>query len=499
MHPASQNAVCLESRSSWGGCTSSVQSTSCPVPGISWARDLELTGDDERLVAHAGILPLRLLAGRLGLVGGLSAAMRRRGFEPVYDRGQVLVDAALMLIDGGEAISDFQSLAHLAPVIGPVPSTPTVWRALNDIGDLQLARINAAVTEFRRHWWGLLSARPEGFPWLKVAGTELTGITILDLDASVVFARSEKENAAATYKGGIGFCPNLAACDNTGDMLAIDPRPGNSTSNCAADNIALLDLAVSRLPGQFRRKVLVRLDGAGFSRELLEHVAANGGKRGRRWEFSVGWACGDTEMDAIARIPEAARTTGIGQDGEIIEGTRVAELTGLLDLGAWTGKVPGLRILVREEPLHPRYRKRAAEREIRLGKRYQLIATSTRRGQIAWLDARHRSHAHVEDEVKQAKALGLNRWPSRHWAINVAWTQIFLIAANLLAAFRHLALPPGKLRDAAPKLLRFQLLHLPARLTRGQRKRWLHLRADWPWTTDLITAWNTIRALPAPA
>jgi hypothetical protein len=41
--------------------------------------------------------------------------------------------------------------------------------------------------------------------------------------------------------------------------------------------------------------------------------------------------------------------------------------------------------------------------------------------------------------------------------------------------------------------------HLPARLTRGQRKRWLHLRADWPWTQDLITAWQAVKALPAPA
>ena len=469
------------------------------MPGTSWAAGLEFVGDDERLVAHAGVLPPRLLAGRLGLTGGLSAGMRRRGFEPVYDRGQVLLDLALTLIDGGEAISDFQALARLAPAIGPVPSTPTVWRVLNETGGLQLARVNTAVTEFRRRWWGLLADRPEGFPWLKVAGKELTGITVLDLDASVVFSRSEKENAMATYKGGIGFCPNLAACDNTGDMLAIDPRPGNSTSNCAQDNIAVLDLAVSRLPGSFRHNVLVRLDGAGFSHELLEHIAANGGKRGRHWEFSVGWSCTDVEMDAIARLPKAAWTAGIDQDGEVLEDTRVAELTGLLDLETRTGKIPGLPILVREEPLHPRYRKRATEREIKLGKRYQLIATSTRRGQIAWLDARHRSHVHVESNVKQSKSLGLNRWPSRHWAINVAWTQVVALAANLLAAFRHLALPASEPRDAAPKLLRFRLLHVPARLTRGQRKRWLHLRADWPWTADLTGAWNTVRALPAPA
>ena len=465
----------------------------------SWAAALEFTGDDDRLIGHAGALPVRLLAERSGLRAGLSAAMRRRGFDPVYDRGQVLVDLALTLVLGGEAISDFQGLRHLAPVTGPVPSTPTVWRALNEAGDLQLARVNAAVAQFRRYWWGILAGRPEGFPWLRVAGRELAGITVVDLDASIVFAASEKENAQPTYKGGTGFCPNLAACDNTGDMLAIDPRPGGATSNCAADNIALLDLAVSRLPGSYRRRMLIRLDGAGFSHGLLEHIAAGGGVRGRNWEFSVGWSCTDKEMDAIGKLPEAAWTGGIGQDGEPAEDTFVADLTGLLDLDAWQEKVPGLRIIVRDEPLHPRYRKRATEREKKLGRRYQLIATSTRHGQISWLDARHRSHVHVENNVKQAKDLGLNRWPSRRWAVNVAWTQVVVLAANLLACFRHLALPAGELRDAAPKLLRYRLLSLPARLTRGQRKRWLHLRADWPWTGDLIGAWRAVKALPAPA
>ncbi len=442
---------------------------------------------------------MRLLAEQGDLRAALSAAMRRRGFGPVYDRGQVLVDLAVMLILGGEAISDFQGLRHLAPVIGPVPSTPTVWRTLNEAGDLQLARVNAAVTRFRRHWWELLARRREGFPWLRVAGRELTGITVVDLDASIVFAASEKENAQPTYKGGTGFCPNLAACDNTGDMLAIDPRPGGATSNCAADNIALLDLAVSRLPGPYRRRVLIRLDGAGFSHDLLEHIAAGGGVQGRTWEFSVGWSCTDKEMDAIERLPRGAWTGGIGQDGEPADDTFVADLTGLLDLGTWQKKIPGLRIIARDEPLHPRYRKRATEREKKLGRRYQLIATNTSRGQIAWLDARHRSHVHVENNVKQAKDLGLNRWPSRRWAVNVAWTQIVALAANLLACFRHLALPEGELRDAAPKLLRYRLLHLPGRLTRGQRKRWLHLRADWPWTTDLISVWRAVKALPAPA
>jgi hypothetical protein len=169
------------------------------VQDTSWADGLELVGDDRHVVAHAGIVPLRLLAERTGLRAGVSGAMRRRGFHPDYDRGQVLLDLALVLIAGGESISDFQGLNHLGPVIGKVASTPTVWRALDETKALQVARVNTAVVAFRWHWWELLAARPEGFPWLKVAGRELSGITVLDLDASVVFAGSEgKENSRPT-------------------------------------------------------------------------------------------------------------------------------------------------------------------------------------------------------------------------------------------------------------------------------------------------------------
>ena len=122
------------------------------MQSTSWADRLELVGDDDRLVGFAGALPLRLLAERTGLRAGLSRAMHRRGFDPVYDRGQVLIDMAVAQVLGAEAISDFQGLRHLGPVIGPVPSNPTMWRALSEVEGVQLTRVNAAVTAFRRHW-----------------------------------------------------------------------------------------------------------------------------------------------------------------------------------------------------------------------------------------------------------------------------------------------------------------------------------------------------------
>jgi hypothetical protein len=63
----------------------------------------------------------------------------------------------------------------------------------------------------RRHVWSLLCLRP-GFPWLSVAGQQLNGWIVIDLDvdATVVTAASKKERAAVTFKKTFGFHP-LAA------------------------------------------------------------------------------------------------------------------------------------------------------------------------------------------------------------------------------------------------------------------------------------------------
>jgi hypothetical protein len=79
-------------------------------------------------VALAGLLPVRLLAEQAGLTAGVSAVMRRSG----YDMGQVLVDLGLTRLARGQAIGDFQALAHLDKLIGPMASTPTVAVAVED-------------------------------------------------------------------------------------------------------------------------------------------------------------------------------------------------------------------------------------------------------------------------------------------------------------------------------------------------------------------------------
>jgi hypothetical protein len=42
------------------------------------------------------------------------------------------------------------------------------------------------------------------------------------------------------------------------------------------------------------------------------------------------------------------------------------------------------------------------------------------------------------------------------------------------------------------------LFEISGRITKGQRKTWLHLPTDWPWTPHLVTAWQTIKVLLVP-
>lgn len=164
----------------------------------SWSAGLSVSGDGTGVVAHADSAGLRLLADRTGLTGEVCKALARRGFVPRHDRGRVLVDVAVMLAGGGEAIADIDVLRHQEQVLGPVASAPTVWRALAELTPARLDKIDKARARVRRHVWSQLA---DGLPASTVAGGDLGDVVVLDVDATIVVAHSEKEQAAPTFKG----------------------------------------------------------------------------------------------------------------------------------------------------------------------------------------------------------------------------------------------------------------------------------------------------------
>jgi len=174
----------------------------------------------------------------------------------------------------------------------------------------------------------------------------------------------------------------------------------------------------------------------------------------------------------------------------------MAEITRVLPARVLVGYPPGIRVIVRRERPHPGAQLDAFEEAD--GWRYTAFATDTRVGQLARLDARHRAHARVEDRIRCAKDTGLDHFPSRSFAINRAWLSVVMLAVDLIAWTQHLLLC-GDLAKAEPKTLRYRLLHVAARLTRGQRRLWLRIQRSWPWAHDLAGAFARLTTLPVPA
>jgi hypothetical protein len=243
--------------------------------------------------------------------------------------------------------------------------------------------------------------------------------------------------------------------------------------------------------------VLIRADGAGCSKAFLAHI------RGLRaqavlTEFTVGWAVTERERTAIGKLPVTAWADAVDADGQPRAGAHVAELTGLLPAGTLADYPAGTRVLVRRERPHPGAQLDAFEE--RDGWRYQCFATDTQVGQLAFLDARHRAHARVEDRIRTGRDTGLGRFPSRTFAINAAWLTAVMLAVDLTCWAQTILLHDvPTLAKAEPKTLRYRLLHVAARLVRSGRRLRLRLDRHWPWAATLAAVFDRCTALPQPA
>ena len=460
---------------------------------------MTVTADGWGVVSHAGSRLLADLAERTTLTAGLSAGLAGLSRPRAqHDPGQVLVDLAVVVADGAQCLSDIAVLADQPELFGAVASDSTVWRLLARLGAPQLAAVGQARAAAREVVWAQRAeVTGAAVPAARAAGQELPGL-VIDVDATIVVCHSEKEQAAATFKHTFGYHPLLAFLDNSGEFLSGLLRPGNAGANTATDHIIVLDAALAQVPDAHRHgtPILVRADGAGCSKAFLAHV------RGLRdqtvtAEFTVGWAVTDRERDAIRRLPARAWTDAVDAEGRTRAGAHVAELTGLLPVGTLADYPPGTRILVRRERPHPGAQLDAFEE--RDGWRYQCLATDTAAGQLAFLDARHRAHARVEDRIRTGKDTGLGRFPSRTFAINAAWLTAVMIAVDLLAWTQTMLLhDQPALARAEPKALRYRLLHVAARLVRGARRLRLRLDRRWPWAKPLAVAFARCAALPQP-
>jgi hypothetical protein len=436
---------------------------------------VDVAPDGDGLVSHAGAALLAEAADRLGLTDALScalAAMRERRCK--HDPGRVVRDLAVMLADGGDCLADLRAVRDQEPLFGTVASSATAFRVIDAIAadpDL-LDALRAARARARQNAWE--------------AGVVPEQI-LVDIDATLITAHTEKDGAAGTYKGGFGFHPLLAFLDESREALAGLLRPGNASANTAADHLAVVALALEQLPRAVieQARIIVRTDSAGATHELTDELrAANIG-------FVMGFDLTATVRAAILALPESAWRPAIRQDGEVRDGAWVAEITDLLDLSGWP---QGCRVIVRRERPHP-----GAQLSFTDHDGHRFLATLTDLGgDPVELERLHRARASTEDRIRAAKQTGLENLPFRGFDHNQVWLELSLIAQDLIAWTQRLALD-GELAACEPKALRYRLLHTAARLAFHARRATLRLQRSWPWATQLATAFARLAALPPPA
>ncbi|MGH3922038.1 MAG: transposase, partial [Pseudonocardiaceae bacterium] len=311
------------------------------VDVTAWSQGLSVEVGGHGVVSHVGSGLLQLAADRVGLTGALSAALARSGFWPVHDRGRVLADLAVAIADGATTISEIDRLRHQGELFGSVASDTTVWRALEEITPARLDKIAVARARVREHVWEQIEARHGAIPPAGVAGRDLGEVTVIRLDASIVVAHSDKQQAGPTFKKTFGFHPLTAWCDNTGESLVIRLRPGRAGSNTAADHIEVLDQAIAQIPAPHRRRMLITCDGAGSTHDLVSHISALNDKPGFEVHYSVGFDFDHRIRAVLSTLPAATWAPALDAAGEARDDAQVAELTGLLRHSAGGDRLDG--------------------------------------------------------------------------------------------------------------------------------------------------------------
>jgi len=276
-----------------------VKNTTCFYPHV------EVDTAPCAAVAQAGGITLTDTIALTDLIGALSGELAPwRKDLAVHDPAKVLLDLALSLALGGTCLADVAVLRAEPGVYGLVASDPTISRAIDALAanaPKVLAAIDRARAGARARAWALAGAEAPDH-----AATAKHPM-VIDLDATLIAAHSEKEQASRTWKKGFGFHPLCAfidhGTDGTGEPLVIRLRTGRAGSNTAADHIAVTRQALAQLPDQAPgkkpgRRVLVRTDGAGATHDFLTYLAA------RRVTYSVGFTCPPTPLTCSNTSPK---------------------------------------------------------------------------------------------------------------------------------------------------------------------------------------------------
>ncbi len=264
-------------------------------------------------------------------------------------------------------------------------------------------------------------------------------------------------------------------------LAGIRLRAGKAGSGKGAASMVTEAIGLARAAGA-TGAILLRGDCA-YGNSAVVGACRTAGVR-----FSVVQAKNPAVTAAIATIAEDAWTAvhypGAVCDpdtGDLISDAEVAEVP-FTAFASTSGPVTA-RLIVR------RVRDRARTDELFPVWRHHPFFTDNTEP-TAQADITHRRHAIIETVFADLIDGPLAHLPSGRFGANSAWAICAAITHNLLRAAGTLTSPRHSVARGAT--LRRQIIGVPARLARPQRRPVLHLPAHWPWAQQWTALWQRV-------
>jgi len=391
--------------------------------------------------AFAGLPLFARLAESLGLIPALEERLRflkrrRRG----YSVWQFVLSLTLLLIAGGESLTDIQLLQSdrsLKRLLGwpRLPAATTLGQFLHRCTRRALAAL--ATTNARLA--------------VKTLVHRLIQSVTLDFDATLI--ETHKRDAEFTYEKFPGYDPLLCFVAETGMVLRGLFRPGNASPS--ANALSFLRGSLKLVPS-WVASIRVRSDSAWYNHRVMDYCHE------RDVRFTITAVLTEPLIEAARAIPERSWHY-LDQTNQVAETTHVVG-----------DSVRAYRAIV--------LRSEIKQTDAFTGAySYYVIMTNIGDSTPAQIARWHRRRANAENIIKELKhGFGINRLPCGELLANAAYFEANLLAFNLVQLYKQLVLPAGW-QQCTIKTLRLRLLNIAAVVVRHARDLQMKVPADHPY------------------
>lgn len=429
---------------------------------------VQVTFDDDNLVANAGLLLPATLTERLGLEALVDATVRLDGRVGGASPGRKVLTLLNTILVGGSHIDHADVLragATEAVVSHRVMAPSTLGTFLRAFSFGHVRQLEAVNDLVRQRAWAM-SAAPGGL--------------VIDVDSTICeVAGKSKQGAGYGYTHALGYHPLLATIAGTGEILHGRLRKGSANTQRGTKRFVNELVARARRDDK-HRELTVRFDSGFWNNDTIINLA----RLNVRYTMGVRTSVAAVQT-AIAGIDDDAwQRIDYTRDGE----AQVAECSYTSGRGT---KAVTRRMIVRRTRLTD-----PAQQTLWPDWRHHAFLTDLT-GDVVDVDRFHREHAVVELAIRDLKAgAGLEHLPSGVFSANSAWFQIAILAHNIIRWTAHLG---GHHTDRliVARTIRTRLLALPARLVNRAGRLTLRLPTRWPWASTFTTILTTLRGLPA--